>query len=131
MLFAFKWRGTSAMTGAGVSLRPHEPPGGSRAMGWVTEALKELSEGRQAQVRPHGGSMRDRIESGQLVTLAPVNPADVREGDGVLVRWRGNYLLHLVKKIQDDRFMHRNNHGKTNGWVLAADIRAKVVRVEE
>ena len=100
-------------------------------MGWVTEALRELSERRQAQVRPHGGSMRGRIESGQLVTLAPVNPADVREGDAVLVRWRGNYLLHLVKKIQGDRFLIGNNVGKTNGWVSASDIRAKVVRVED
>lgn len=100
-------------------------------MGWVTEALNGLSAGRQAQVRPRGGSMRGRIESGQLVTLAPVNAADVREGDAVLVRWRGNYLLHLVKKIRGDRFLIGNNVGKTNGWVSAADIRARVVRVED
>jgi hypothetical protein len=100
-------------------------------MGWVTEALKELSEGRTAQVRPRGGSTRGRIESGQLVTLAPVKPAEVREGDAVLVRWHGNHLLHLVKKIQGDRLLIGNNVGKINGWVSAADIRAKVVRVED
>ena len=50
-------------------------------MGWVNDARKGLAEGRQVQVRPVGGSMRGRIESGQLVTLAPVDTADVRVDD--------------------------------------------------
>jgi hypothetical protein len=99
-------------------------------MGWVNDALKELAAGRAVQVRPFGGSMRGRIESGQLVTLSPVDPADVREGDVVLVQWRGNYLLHLVKEINGDRFLIGNNLGKTNGWVTATEIRGKVVAVE-
>lgn len=110
---------------------PSNLPAGDTPVGWVTEGLKELSEGLTAQMRPRGGSMRGRVERGQLVTLAPVNPAEVRDGDAVLVRWRGNYLLHLVKKIQGDRFLIGNNVGKTNGWVSASDIRAKVVRVED
>ena len=46
--------------------------------------------------------MRGRIESGQLVTLAPVDPAAVAVGDVVLVAWKGNYLLHLIKEIRAD-----------------------------
>jgi hypothetical protein len=70
-----------------------------KRMGWVNDAVKELAAGRQVQVRPFGGSMRGRIESGQLVTLAPVDPAGVHAGDVVLVQWKGNYLLHLVKEV--------------------------------
>jgi hypothetical protein len=36
-------------------------------MGWVKEALADLEEKGICQIRPHGGSMRGRIESGQLV----------------------------------------------------------------
>ena len=99
-------------------------------MGWVNDALKELTASRTVQVRPFGGSMRGRIESGQLVTLAPIDPADVQVGDVVLVQWRGNYLLHLVKEIADNQFLIGNNLGKTNGWVTAAAIRGKVIAVE-
>src|SRR5262245_60662899 len=58
-------------------------------VGWVKDARKELAEGRSVQVRPVGGSMRGRIESGQLVTLAPVDPDDLRSDDAVLVAWKG------------------------------------------
>jgi hypothetical protein len=67
-------------------------------MGFVNNSRKEFSAGRPVQVRPFGGSMRGRIESGQLVTLAPSQPSDVRPGDVVLVEWRGNFLLHLVER---------------------------------
>jgi len=40
-------------------------------MGWVTDALRELKAGRPAYVRPIGGSMRGRIESGQAITILP------------------------------------------------------------
>jgi hypothetical protein len=100
-------------------------------MGWVKDALKELHQGRTVQIRPHGGSMRGRIESGQLVTLAPVAPSDVQVDDVVLVRWQGNYLLHLVKAIEPDRLLIGNNVGKTNGWVPACDVCGRVVAVAE
>jgi hypothetical protein len=83
-------------------------------MGWVNDARKELAAGRAAQVRPVGGSMRGRIESGQLVTLAPADPAEVRVDDVVLVEWKGNYLLHLVKEVRDGQFPIGNNLGKVN-----------------
>src|ERR1700741_1614610 len=100
-------------------------------MGWVNDARKELIAGREVQVRPFGGSMRGRIESGQLVTLAPTQPQEVRVGDVVLVRWQKNYLLHLVKEIQEGRFLIGNNIGKTNGWVSGDALLAKVVAVGE
>lgn len=96
-------------------------------MGWVTDALKELKAGNTVQIRPQGGSMRGRIESGQLVTLEPVTGTEVAVGDVVLVRWKGNYLLHLVKAIQAGQVLIGNNLGKENGWVSVNDIVARVV----
>lgn len=98
-------------------------------MGWVNEALQQLSAGKHVQIRPHGGSMRGRIESGDLVTLAPVGADDVKVDDIVLVQWKGNYLLHLIREIRDDEFLIGNNLGKINGWVKGRDIRGRVVGV--
>lgn len=98
-------------------------------MGWVNEARKELAAGQQVQIRPFGGSMRGRIESGQLVTLAPVEPSEVGVDDVVLVEWRGNFLLHLVKEAQGDQLLIGNNIGKVNGWVPRSAVVGKVVAV--
>lgn len=100
-------------------------------MGWVNDARAELVAGRQVKVRPVGGSMRGRIESGQLVTLTPVSPAEVKVDDVVFVRWRGNCLLHLVKEIKDDQLLIGNNLGKINGWVAAGAVVGKVIAVEQ
>ncbi|HYH64757.1 MAG TPA: hypothetical protein VD866_08700 [Urbifossiella sp.] len=99
-------------------------------MGWVTDAVAALSAGRTVRVRPTGGSMRGRIESGQLVTLAPTDPYTVEPGDAVLVAWKGGYLLHLVVDVRDDRVLIGNNVGTINGWVEATAVRGKVVAVE-
>jgi hypothetical protein len=100
-------------------------------MGWVNDARRELAAGRQVQARPSGGSMRGRIESGQLVTLAPVAPAEVRVDDVVLVAWKGNFLLHLVKEVGDGQLLIGNNLGKVNGWVPASAVLGRVIAVEE
>lgn len=98
-------------------------------MGWVNEALEQLSAGQQAQIRPQGGSMLGRIESGDLVTLSPVNASDVKVDDIVLVQWKQSYLLHLIREIRNDEFLIGNNLGKTNGWVKGQAIRGRVVNV--
>lgn len=98
-------------------------------MGWVTDALAELRAGRTARVRPVGGSMRGRIESGQEVTIAPADPADVRPDDVVLVAWKGNHLLHLVREATADRLLIGNNLGKVNGWVARSAVAGRVTEV--
>ena len=98
-------------------------------MGWVNDALLELAAGRQAKIRPHGGSMRGRIESGDLVTLAPANPEDVKVDDVILVRWKHGYLLHIIREIRNDEVLIGNNIGKINGWAKLIDVRGKVVEV--
>lgn len=98
-------------------------------MGWVTDALRELRSGRAIHVRPIGGSMRGRIESGQAVTISPVDPYKVEADDVVLVAWKGNYLLHLVKEATPDQLLIGNNLGKTNGWVPRAAVAGRVTEV--
>src|SRR5687767_8598923 len=102
-------------------------------MGWVNDALRELRAGRPAHVRPVGGSMRGRIESGQAVTISPVDPAEVCADDVVLVAWKGNHLLHLVKEATPDQLLIGNNLGKVNGWVPRSAVAGRVtdVRGEE
>lgn len=98
-------------------------------MGWVNDVLKELKENKIAKVRPFGTSMRGKIESGQLVTIELVSYQNVNTGDIVFVKWKNNYLLHLIKEIQEDKFLIGNNLGKINDWVLGKDIIGKVTSV--
>ena len=100
-------------------------------MGWVKDAVEALEKGETVQIRPLGGSMRGRIESGQLVTLAPASYDDIEVGDVIFVRWKGNYILHLVKEKGPGRVLIGNNVGKINGWAEASDILAKAISVED
>lgn len=82
-----------------------------------SDVVKELSEGRSVRLKPHGNSMTPIIKSGQPIVLSPVDPADVRVGDAVLAKVKGNYYIHKVTAIGDDgRFQISNNHGHVNGW---------------
>lgn len=98
-------------------------------MGWVNDAVRELAAGREIQIRPYGGSMRGRIESGDLVTLAPAGSREVQIDDVVFVRWKGNYLLHLVREIREAELLIGNNLGKTNGWVSVTDVHGVAIDV--
>jgi hypothetical protein len=100
-------------------------------MSWVKEARTKLQSGEAARVRPIGGSMRGRVESGQLVTIVPVQPGDVQPGDVVFLEWKGNYLLHLVVEVELGRVLIGNSLGKINGWAPGAAVLGKVVAIEE
>jgi hypothetical protein len=98
-------------------------------LSWVKEALSALRQGLEVDVRPQGGSMRGQIENGQRVTLAPVDSTQVQVDDAVLVEWKGNYLLHLVKGLTETEALIGNNVGRINGWVARSAILARVTRV--
>lgn len=100
-------------------------------MSWVTEARDALAAGKTVQVRPAGGSMRGRIESGQLVTLQPAGYTDIQVQDVIFIRWKGNYLLHLVIEKNDNRVCIGNTLGKINGWIDAVDVLGKVIAVAD
>jgi hypothetical protein len=75
--------------------------------------------------------MRGRIESGQLCTVAPIDPASLQVGDIVLCRVRGNEYLHIVKAIQGGRYQIGNNRGLINGWVGRNGIFGKCIGIED
>ena len=74
--------------------------------------------------------MSGKIESGQLCTVTPIDPAALAVGDIVLCRVRGNDYLHIVKAIQGSRYQIGNNRGFINGWVGPNSIFGKCVRIE-
>jgi hypothetical protein len=100
-------------------------------MSWADACIEKLRAGQIAQCRPHGGSMRGRIESGQLVTLDPSREPNV--DDAVLCRCRGNVYVHLINAIRghgaDRRYLIGNNRGGINGWIGRAAIYGVVIDV--
>jgi hypothetical protein len=71
--------------------------------------------------------MRGRIESGQLVTLAPVDPADVEEGD---CSSSGGATTCCTWSKKSARSVPDRNLGKADGWVAASAVRGKVIAVD-
>lgn len=100
-------------------------------MGWVNDALKQLSETGSCQIRPQGGSMRGRIESGQLVTIQRIATQEIAIEDAVFVTWKENYLLHIIKDIKEETVLIGNNIGKLNGWIPIKDVIGKVIKIED
>lgn len=100
-------------------------------MSWVKEALESLKNDGKAQIRPIGGSMRGRIESGQLVTLQTSNYKEAEIDDVIFIHWKGNYLLHLIIDKKNNELLIGNNVGKINGWIPAEAVIAKVILVED
>jgi len=99
-------------------------------MGWAAHYIAQLTEGVAVQFRPRGASMKGRVESGQLVTVEPVDPKALAVGDIVLCKVNGNEYLHIVKAIQGERFQIGNNRGLINGWITSRGIFGKCVAIE-
>src|SRR5271168_4918539 len=83
-------------------------------MGWASAYIEKLRGGEPVSFRPRGNSMTGKVESGQLCTVEPVDPASLRVGDIVLCKVNGREYLHLVKAIQGQRFQIGNNRGRIN-----------------
>ncbi len=99
-------------------------------MGWALQYIEALSRGETVSFRPRGHSMSGKIESGQLCTVEPVDPATLVVGDIVLCKVRGSEYLHLVKAIRTGQFQIGNNRGGINGWITARTIYGKLTKVE-
>jgi len=99
-------------------------------MGWASQSIASLGRGEAVRFRPRDNSMRGKVESGQLCTVEPVDPASLAVGDIVLCKVNGREYLHLVKAIQGGRFQIGNNRGRINGWISAHSIFGKCIRVE-
>ena len=99
-------------------------------MGWATHYIEQLKQGETVSFRPRGNSMSGKIESGQLCTVAPVDPDTLKVGDIVLCKVNRYQYIHLIKAIQGPRFQIGNNRGRINGWITANSIFGKCVKVE-
>jgi len=86
-------------------------------VGWASFAIEKLKKGETVQIRPRGHSMTGKIEDGELVTVTPCHPEQLSVGNIVLVRVKGHDYLHLIKAINQGRFLIGNNRGGINGWV--------------
>jgi hypothetical protein len=92
-------------------------------MSWATKYIESLQEGETVQFKPTGNSMSGKIESGQLCTVAPITSAtNLKVGDIVLCKVRGNQYLHLIKATRNGQYQIGNNHGHINGWITANAI---------
>ena len=100
-------------------------------MGWATHYIEKLKNNEEVSFRPRGGSMKGKIESGQLCTVTPVREDELAKGDIVLCKVNGNEYLHLIKAVQGKRFQIGNNLGGINGWIGFNCIYGKLIRVEQ
>src|SRR5271165_5364844 len=99
-------------------------------MSWAKYAIEALRHGEVTMIRPRGHSMKGKVNDGDLVTLAPCDPATLSVGDIVLVRVSASDYLHLIKAIDGERFQIGNNRGGINGWVRVPAIYGIAIRVE-
>ncbi len=99
-------------------------------MGWASRYIPKLRSGETVSFRPHGQSMTGRIESGQLCTVAPIDPAMLEVGDIVLCKVTGSEYMHVVKAIENGRYQIGNNHGFIHGWIGPQCIYGRWVHVE-
>jgi len=100
-------------------------------MGWASPYIAKLRVGETVSFRPRGHSMKPRIRSGQLCTVAPVDVTTLQVDDIVLCKVRGAEYLHLVKAIQGGRYQIGNNRGLINGWVGPSSIFGRLIQIED
>ncbi len=100
-------------------------------MGWASGYIEGLLRGETVQFRPRGNSMSGKIESGQLVTAAPLAGKLPRAGDIVLCKVNGTQYLHLVKSVSGERIQIGNNRGRINGWTPLRNIFGICTKIED
>jgi len=98
---------------------------------WATHYIEKLKNGETVQFRPRGGSMKGKINSGQLVTIDPINDRELKKGDIVLCKVKSYQYIHLIKAIQQDRYQIGNNIGRINGWINKRSIFGICVKIED
>ena len=94
----------------------------------------DLENGETVQFRPRGNSMSPKIESGDLVTVEPVEIEPLEKGDIVFCRVSGHYYVHLIQAVQQKmggyRYQIGNNRNRTNGTIGIENIFGIVTQVE-
>jgi len=99
-------------------------------MGWAGAYIEKLNNNETVSFRPRGGSMKGKINSGQLCTVEPAKEEELKKGDIVLCKVYGSEYLHLIKATRGKRFQIGNNLGRINGWITFNSIYGKLIKVE-
>ena len=99
-------------------------------MSWATPYIEQLLEGKTVSFRPRGNSMKGKVNSGDLVTVKPLD-RPLKNGDIVLCKVRCNHYLHLVKAVRKSQVLIGNNRGRTNGWTPNSAIYGICIKVEK
>lgn len=95
----------------------------------LRDIATRLTAGETVTFRPSGHSMTGIINHRQTVTVSPVSDPDaLTEGDVVLVKVRGAWLLHRVKHATRTHLTIANARGRENGRVTRDKV-AGVVTV--
>ncbi len=100
-------------------------------MAWATNHIKKLLAGETIQFKPRGNSMKGKINSGNLVTVEPVNNQKLKKGDIVLCKVKGREYLHLIKAIRGKQYQIGNNRGRINGWISIEAIFGFCTKIEK
>ncbi len=70
--------------------------------------------------------MSGHINDGDLGTLKPVAPQQLRVGDAVLARVQGKkrelVVLHEILEIRENEFLMGARNGRLDGWISGTAI---------
>lgn len=89
--------------------------------------LERLLKGETFETKEKGNSMVPLIHSGQLHILAPCKIEDIKVGDIVYCKVKGNFYTHLVKAVDLTKgLLIGNNKGRINGWTK--QVYGKVIK---
>ncbi len=83
-----------------------------------------------ATFRAFDPSMKGRIESAQLCTVALVNEEDLKRLDIVLCRIRKKKYFYSITVSKEVEYQIGNNLGHINGWTTFKSIFGELAKVE-
>ncbi len=90
--------------------------------------LERLQNGETIITKEKGNSMVPLLKSNQPHKLSPITWQEVKPGDIVYCKVRGNFYTHLCKAIQATKgCLIANNKGNVNGWTK--QVYGKVIEV--
>lgn len=94
----------------------------------MNKKIERLLNGETIISKEPGNSMLPIIKSKQPVRIEPATWEDVKVGDIVYCKVRGNVYTHLVSAKNDKRGCQiSNNHGHVNGWTK--NVYGKVIEI--
>ncbi|MFV0395688.1 MAG: hypothetical protein ACK5LC_15090 [Coprobacillaceae bacterium] len=71
------------------------------------------------------------LKSNQPCTLEPIHDRELKVGDIVFCKVKGNFYTHKISKIRGVQYQISNNHRFVNGWVSRNSIYGIVTKIWE